>query len=225
MLKLSLQRTASLWLLCLLAGFAKAQDVTATWNFTDSATVANLVAASDTSEAVTIKAIEDNGILLTVEAKGNAITKTDDGIETEDGVTFKVPVESNIDTVYVTGVEANFDYSIAAVDATSAFTKYLATDVDVANGYVEIVNKGKGLVAISVIHKEKPKPLDPPALETLTINGNRYAVEKLFGESYVTDLEIGFDEPMVSVSNPVTTIRSAISPMMETTQNVLSSSI
>lgn len=209
MLKLSLQRTASLWLLCLLAGFAKAQDVTATWNFTDSATVANLVTASGTSEAVTIKAIEDNGILLTVEAKGNAITKTDDGIETEDGVTFKVPVESNIDTVYVTGIEANFDYSIAAIDATSAFTKYLATDVDVTYGYVEIVNKGKGLFAISVIHKEKPKPLDPPALETLTINGNRYAVDKLFGESYVTDLEIGFDEPMVSVSNPVTTITKA----------------
>ena len=30
-----LQRIATLWLLCLLAGLAKAQDVTATWDFND----------------------------------------------------------------------------------------------------------------------------------------------------------------------------------------------
>ena len=89
MFKLSLQRIASLWLICLLAGFAKAQDVTATWSFKDSAVVANVVAASSTTEAITVKAVEDNGILLTVEANGNAITKKTNSIETEDGVVFK----------------------------------------------------------------------------------------------------------------------------------------
>ena len=140
MSKLSLQRIASLWLICLLAGFAKAQDVTATWNFKDSAVVANVVAASNTTDAITVKAIEDNGILLTVEANGNAITKKTNSIETEDGVSFKVPVQSKNDTVYVAGVDTTFAYSVAGTDATTAFTKYLATEDDVTNGFVEIVN-------------------------------------------------------------------------------------
>ena len=188
----------------MLAGFAKAQDVTATWNFKDSATVAALVEASASAEAIQVKAVEDNGVLLTVEANGNAITKTDDGIETEDGVVFKVPVESNIDTVYVTGVEQTFAYSIAETDATEAFTQYQATDADVANGFVEIVNKGGGLIVIQVIHKEKPKPLDPPALDSLTINSASYSATEVFGSGYEVSLELAFDALMVSDTNPIT---------------------
>lgn len=206
MSKLSLQRIASLWLICLLAGFAKAQDVTATWNFKDSAVVANVVAASNTTDAITVKAIEDNGILLTVEANGNAITKKTNSIETEDGVSFKVPVQSKIDTVYVAGVDTTFAYSVAGTDATTAFTKYLATEDDVTNGFVEIVNHGGGLLSIVVLQKEKPKPLDPPALDSLIINGTKYAAKQLFGENYEGKIELGFNDKMISASNPVTPI-------------------
>ena len=62
------QRFATLWLMCLLAGLAKAQDVTATWDFNDEATIALLTAASETTEPDTIKS---NGITLIVEANGN----------------------------------------------------------------------------------------------------------------------------------------------------------
>ena len=206
MSKLSLQRIASLWLICLLAGFAKAQDVTATWNFKDSAVVANVVAASNTTDAITVKAIEDNGILLTVEANGNAITKKTNSIETEDGVSFKVPVQSKNDTVYVAGVDTTFAYSVAGTDATTAFTKYLATEDDVTNGFVEIVNHGGGLLSIVVLQKEKPKPLDPPALDSLIINGTKYAAKQLFGENYEGKIELGFNDKMISASNPVTPI-------------------
>lgn len=206
MSKLSLQRIASLWLICLLAGFAKAQDVTATWNFKDSAVVANVVAASNTTDAITVKAIEDNGILLTVEANGNAITKKTNSIETEDGVSFKVPVLSKNDTVYVAGVDTTFAYSVAGTDATTAFTKYLATEDDVTNGFVEIVNHGGGLLSIVVLQKEKPKPLDPPALDSLIINGTKYAAKQLFGENYEGKIELGFNDKMISASNPVTPI-------------------
>jgi hypothetical protein len=41
--------------MCLLAGLAKAQDVTATWDFNDEATVTLLTAASETTEPDTIK--------------------------------------------------------------------------------------------------------------------------------------------------------------------------
>ena len=203
MFKLSLQRIASLWLICLLAGFAKAQDVTATWSFKDSAVVANVVAASSTTEAITVKAVEDNGILLTVEANGNAITKKTNSIETEDGVVFKVPVQSKLDTVYVTGVDTTFAYSIAGTDAKTAFTKYQATETDVTNGFVEIANHGGELISIVVFQKEKPKPLDPPALDSLIINGTKYAAAQLFGDKNEGELELEFTDKMISDSNPI----------------------
>ena len=204
MLKLSLQRMASLWLLCFLGGIANAQDVTATWNFSDSATVANVVAASTTTEPIAVKAIQDNGILLTVEANGNTITKKPKSIVTEDGVVFKVPVQSNKDTVYVTGVDTTFNYSIGGTDALTAYTKYKATETDVTNGFVEIVNHGGGLLSIIVLQKEKPKPLDPPALDSLIINGTKYAASQLFGKVYEGTLELNFADKMISSDNPIT---------------------
>ena len=204
MLKLSLQRIASLWLICLLAGFARAQDVTATWSFKDSAVVANVVAASNTTEAITVKAVEDNGILLTVEANGNGITKKTNSIETEDGVVFKVPVQSKLDTVYVTGVDTTFAYSVAGTDAMTAYTKYQATEDDVTNGFVEIANHGGELISIVVFQKEKPKPLDPPALDSLIINGTKYAAEQLFNEQYEGEVELDFTDKMISADNPIT---------------------
>ena len=202
MLKLSLQRTACLWLLCLLTGFVKAQDVTATWNFQDEETISQLIAASESTESDTIKI---NGIDFIIEANGNKIEAAQSGIKTDDGVTFKVQVESNLDIVSVNGGE-DFSYTIGDMVAVEANTNYTPTETDVNNGYVMIVNNGGSLLSISVVQKEKPKPLDPPALDALTINGTKYAVETLFGQTYEAELVIDFDDVMVSASNPVTAI-------------------
>ena len=102
-----LQKFATLWLLLLIAGFTKAQDVTATWNFTDEAIADKLVEASLSTEPDTIIS---NGIALVVEANGNTIEKIENGITTEDGVTFKVQVRSKLDVVTVKGGE-DFAYS------------------------------------------------------------------------------------------------------------------
>ena len=202
MLKLSLQRTACLWLLCLLTGFVKAQDVTATWNFQDEETISQLIAASESTESDTIKI---NGIGLIIEANGNKIEAAQSGIKTDDGVTFKVQVESNLDIVTVNGGE-DFAYTIGDMAAVEANTNYSPTETDVNNGYVMIVNNGGSLLSISAVQKEKPKPLDPPALDALSINGTKYAVETLFGQTYEAELVIDFDDVMVSASNPVTAI-------------------
>ena len=202
MLKLSLQRTACLWLLCLLSGFVKAQDVTATWNFQDEETISQLIAASESTESDTIKI---NGIDFIIEANGNKIEVAQSGIKTDDGVTFKVQVESNLDIVTVNGGE-DFAYTIGDMAAVEANTNYSPTETDVNNGYVMIVNNGGSLLSISAVQKEKPKPLDPPALDALTINGTKYAVETLFGQTYEAELVIDFDDVMVSASNPVTAI-------------------
>ena len=113
-----LQRFVTLWLLCLLAGFAKAQDVTATWDFNDEAIADQLVAASLSTEPDTIMS---NGIALVVEANGNAIEKAENGIKTEDGVTFKVEVQSSLDVVTVKGGE-DFAYTIGGEAAAKADT-------------------------------------------------------------------------------------------------------
>ena len=195
-----LQKFATLWLLLLIAGFAKAQDVTATWNFTDEAIADKLVEASLSTEPDTIIS---NGIALVVEANGNTIEKVENGITTEDGVTFKVQVRSKLDVVTVTGGE-DFAYSIGGDAVAKANTNYTATDADVTNGYVTIVNNGGSLLSISVVQKEIPKPLDPPALDSLTINGTKYASEALFGKAFEAELVIEFDDPVPSENNPVT---------------------
>ena len=196
------QRFATLWLMCLLAGLAKAQDVTATWDFNDEATIALLTAASETTEPDTIKS---NGITLIVEANGNKIEQAESGIKTDDGVTFKVQVRSNLDVVTVKGGE-DFAYTINGEAAAKADTSYTATKADVDNGYVTIVNNGGSILSISVFQKEIPEPLDPPALDSLIVNGTKYAADSLFNENFEGELELDFDVPMVSEKNPVTTI-------------------
>lgn len=196
------QRFATLWLMCLLAGLAKAQDVTATWDFNDEATIALLTAASETTEPDTIKS---NGITLIVEANGNKIEQAESGIKTDDGVTFKVQVRTNLDVITVKGGE-DFAYTIGGEAAVKADTSYTATKADVDNGYVTIVNNGGSILSISVFQKEIPEPLDPPALDSLIVNGTKYATATLFDEDLKGELELDFDVPMVSEKNPVTTI-------------------
>ena len=196
------QRFATLWLMCLLAGLAKAQDVTATWDFNDE-TIANiLVASSLSTESDTILS---NNIALVVEANGNTIEKAENGIKTEDGVAFKVQVKSNLDVVTVKGGE-DFAYTIGGEAAVKADTSYTATKADVNNGYITIVNNGGSILSISVFQKEIPEPLDPPALDSLIVNGTKYATATLFDEDLKGELELDFDAPMVSEKNPVTTI-------------------
>lgn len=196
------QRIATLWLLCLLASLAKAQDVTATWDFKDKATLALLTAASESTEPDTIKG---NGIALIVEANGNKIEQAASGIKTDDGVTFKVQVRSNLDVVTVKGGE-DYAYTIGGKTAKKAKTNYTAKDADVENGYVTIINNGGSLLSISVVQKEAPKPLDPPALDSLIINNTRYAAVQLFSDAFEGELVLDFDEPMVSENNPVSTV-------------------
>ena len=200
-----LQRFVTLWLLCLLAGLAKAQDVTATWDFNDE-TIANiLVASSLSTESDTILS---NNIALVVEANGNTIEKAENGIKTEDGVTFKVQVKSNLDVVTVEGGE-DFAYTIGGKAVKKAKTSYTAKDDDVKNGYVTIINNGWNLLSINVVQKEAPKPLDPPTLDSLIVNGTKFAADSLFGNAFKGQLVLDFDEPMVSEKNPVSTVVKA----------------
>lgn len=161
-----LQRIGAICLLSLMAIVSKAEDITATWDFKDNTVVNDVVALSGSKKAGTINAIQKNGILLTLEANGKTIRKAKNGIETDDGVVFKVPVKSNIDIVTVVGVDTAYAYSIAGKNATKATTAYTANDTDVKNGFVQIINKGKYLVSISVVQKQK----EPEGAKNDTLN-------------------------------------------------------
>ena len=154
-------RLSLLSIFALLAAIAARADlpITATWDFTNSEVVAAVVAFSGETEAGTI---ENNGLSLTVEANGQTIRDNGNSIQTGDPVVFKVPVQGKKDVVTVVGYSAPyFAYSIAGTDATEATTQYTATAADVAQGYVEIVNKGQYLISISVIQNEDDTPSFP----------------------------------------------------------------
>ena len=153
-----LLRYSLMSLLLIICGVAHAEfPLTATWDFTNSNVVAAAVALSGSTETGQIKAIEDNGLLLTIEANGQTIRNNSNSIQTGNPVVFKVPVQGTKDVVTVVGYPGYFAYSIAGIDATDATTTINATISDVKKGYVEIVNKGQYLISISVTQNEDKK--------------------------------------------------------------------
>ena len=163
-----LLRYSMMSLLCIICGVAHAEfPQTATWDFTNANVVAAAVALSGSTETGQIKAVEDNGLLLTIEANGQTIRNNGNSIQTGNPVVFKVPVQGTKDVVTVVGYSAPyFAYSINGVDATDATTTVTATASDVTKGYVEIVNKGQYLISISVTQNEDTTPT--PVNEDIT---------------------------------------------------------
>ena len=155
-----LLRFSLLGLLSILCGVTHADlPQTATWDFTNADVVTATVALSGSTETGTIAAVENNGLLLTIEANGQTIRNNENSIQTGNPVVFKVPVQGKKDVVTVIGFSAPyFAYSIAGTDATEATTRYTATATDVAKGYVEIINKGQYLISISVTQNEDNEP-------------------------------------------------------------------
>ena len=130
---------------------------TAKWDFSGSSEAATAaVFISGTNNSIDIIS---NGLILTVEANGQTIRDNGNSIQTGDGVVFKVPVQGKKDVVTVEGFPGYFAYSIAGVDAETATTSYTAKAADVAQGYVEIVNKGQYLISISVTQNEDEEPV------------------------------------------------------------------
>lgn len=130
--------------------------ITATWDFAN-ADVANEAAALSGITGT----LESNGLKLYIDATGQTIRNNGNSIQTGNPVIFRVPVQGKKDVVTVVGYPGYFAYSIAGVDATEATTTYTATAADVAQGYVEIVNKGQYLISISVTQNEDEGGEDP----------------------------------------------------------------
>ena len=160
-MKRHLLRMSTLCFILLCSAMAKAETITATWDFTNADVVAAAVALSGSNEAGTINAVEDNGILLTIEANGQTIRNNGNSIQTAADVVVKVPVISTNDVVKVQGYPSYSYYSIAGGEEITntndnPVTTYQATASDVKKGYVEIKATNNNNYFISIVVVQDP---------------------------------------------------------------------
>ncbi|MCR4603926.1 MAG: hypothetical protein K5683_10425 [Prevotella sp.] len=169
---------------CLLLAFSAAvmaDDVTATWDYANADVMDATMACSGSTEAATIKAVEDNGILMTVEANGAAFRNNGNNIQVRKGAVFKVPVAAAGDIVTVKGYPGYSYYTIGSstTEITNTqdnpATEYKASAVDAQQGFVAVTstNDNNYFYSLSVLQKE-PEPkitLDnEPVIATFPFN-------------------------------------------------------
>ncbi len=157
-----------------------AQDILATWDYADENVMSETMALSGASAEGQVKAVEDNGVLMTVAANGALFRNNGNNIQVRQGAVFKVPVKSTEDVVTVYGYPNYSYYTIGNSEeitntSTTPSTSYTAKNSDVAQGYVAITstNNNNYFYKITVLQKaleEKPVLENVPATATFPFN-------------------------------------------------------
>lgn len=140
-MKKNLLRFGLLSLLLVFAFIAKAQDVTAIWDFQHNVPEGINTATNFQGKVGDITSTVD-GILLHVDAtNGKRKGRTTDA-QFNTGTILQVPVKSAKDIVTVTSCHGYHNYTIGGIAATEDATDHKATTAEVAKGYVEVVATG-----------------------------------------------------------------------------------
>lgn len=140
-MKKNLLRFGLLSLLLLFAFIAKAQDVTAIWDFQHNVPE-GINAATNFQDKVGDITSTVDGILLHVDATNGKLKGRDTDAQFNTGTILQVPVKSAKDIVTVTSYPGYHNYTIGGVAATEDATDHKATTAEVAKGYVEVVATG-----------------------------------------------------------------------------------
>ena len=140
-MKKNLLRFGLLSLLLLFAFIAKAQDVTAIWDFQHNMPEGINTATNYQGKVGDITSTVD-GILLHVDATNGKLKGRDTDAQFNTGTILQVPVKSAKDIVTVTSYPGYHNYTIGGVAATEDATDHKATTAEVAKGYVEVVATG-----------------------------------------------------------------------------------
>ena len=140
-MKKNLLRFGLLSLLLLFAFIAKAQDVTAIWDFQHNVPEGINAATNFQGKVGDITSTVD-GILLHVDATNGKLKGRDTDAQFNTGTILQVPVKSAKDIVTVTSYPGCHNYTIGGVAATEDATDHKATTAEVAKGYVEVVATG-----------------------------------------------------------------------------------
>ena len=140
-MKKNLLRFGLLSLLLVFAFIAKAQDVTAIWDFQHNVPEGINTATNFQGKVGDITSTVD-GILLHVDATKGKLKGRDTDAQFNTGTILQVPVKSAKDIVTVTSCHGYHNYTISGIAATEDATDHKATTAEVAKGYVEVVATG-----------------------------------------------------------------------------------
>ena len=140
-MKKNLLRFGLLSLLLVFAFIAKAQDVTAIWDFQHNVPEGINTATNFQGKVGDITSTVD-GILLHVDATNGKLKGRTTDAQFNTGTILQVPVKSAKDIVTVTSYPGYHNYTIGGVAATEDATDHKATTAEVAKGYVEVVATG-----------------------------------------------------------------------------------
>lgn len=140
-MKKNLLRFGLLSLLLVFAFIAKAQDVTAIWDFQHNVPEGINTATNFQGKVGDITSTVD-GILLHIDTTNGKLKGRDTDAQFNTGTILQVPVKSAKDIVTVTSYPGYHNYTIGGVAATEDATDHKATTAEVAKGYVEVVATG-----------------------------------------------------------------------------------
>ena len=140
-MKKNLLRFGLLSLLLVFAFIAKAQDVTAIWDFQHNVPEGINAATNFQGKVGDITSTVD-GILLHVDATNGKLKGRTTDAQFNTGTILQVPVKSAKDIVTVTSCHGYHNYTISGIAATEDATDHKATTAEVAKGYVEVVATG-----------------------------------------------------------------------------------
>ena len=151
-MKKNLLRFGLLSLLLVFAFIAKAQNVTAVWDFQNNLPEGiNTAANFQGKEGDLASTVE--GITMHVNATNGKLKGRTTDVQFNAGTILKIPVKSANDVVTVTSYPNYHNLTVGGKAATEDVTEYNATSAEVAKGYVEVVATGDCyLYQVKVVH-------------------------------------------------------------------------
>lgn len=148
----NLLRFGLLSLLLVLACIAKAQDVTAIWDFQKNLPEGINTATNFQGTTGDINSTVD-GITMHVDATTGKLKGRTSDAQFNTGTKLQIPVKSAKDVVTVTSYPNYHNYTVGGVAATADVTDHKATSAEVAQGYVEVIAIGSSyLYQVKVVH-------------------------------------------------------------------------
>ena len=151
-MKRNLLRFGLLSLLLVFACIAKAQDVTAIWDFQKNLPEGINTATNFQGTTGDVNSTVE-GITMHVDATTGKLKGRTSDAQFNTGTKLQIPVKSAKDVVTVTSYPNYHNYTIGGVAATADVTNHKATSAEVAQGYVEVIATGGCyLYQVKVVH-------------------------------------------------------------------------
>ena len=151
-MKRNLLRFGLLSLLLVFACIAKAQDVTAIWDFQKNLPEGINTATNFQGSTGDVNSTVE-GITMHVDATTGKLKGRTSDAQFNTGTKLQIPVKSAKDVVTVTSYPNYHNYTIGGVAATADATDHKATSAEVAQGYVEVIATGGCyLYQVKVVH-------------------------------------------------------------------------